>query len=382
MERTPTPLGSAARLAGDAGALGIRTVGGFGRWVLVRADQLDAWLHGRRALAVGVFAGAAFIGSFLDSLLWPHAPLLTALTTSVFGLLVFLLVTARVFSFRTSDGTWSTRLVFDRAFDAVSAAIEIVSTSSSAESLRIFGRVGTLLGLVTLGARNLAALLVITASELFGVTLPSIEALDAPLSWIGGLALVGGGLLWQLGRRRLRQLAQAHHLRPEGRERDQLRAATLALPVVVDTNDAKTMAAACQCGNPVLSRLFEAFSSWKRPRAGSSEDQYQSSLHRHLRKHMPEAEPERERPIPGVGRPDLIVADAVLIEMKRDLTTSGADRGVGQFWRYADAWSRGPLLLVPCGSGRPSAEQFLLTRVEALRSAARPVIVVLARSGS
>lgn len=97
---------------------------------------------------------------------------------------------------------------------------------------------------------------------------------------------------------------------------------------------------------------------------------------------MPGANPQRERPVGNraegtAGRADLVVSDAVLIEMKRGLTTTSAQRAVGQVRMYARAWHNGPLILLLCDADPAIVQQFLGREMMTLRNEA-PVLVVLA----
>jgi hypothetical protein len=97
---------------------------------------------------------------------------------------------------------------------------------------------------------------------------------------------------------------------------------------------------------------------------------------------MPGANPERERPIgdraQGTnGRADLVVSDSVLIEMKKGLTTTTAQRALGQIQMYLRAWDRGPVMLLVCEADAATVQTFLAREIEEIRRRA-PVLMVLA----
>lgn len=112
-----------------------------------------------------------------------------------------------------------------------------------------------------------------------------------------------------------------------------------------------------------------------------------ASLHRFIRKRMPGSNPQRERPIGSrgegtAGRADIIVAESVLIEMKRGVNTSTAQKAVGQIKMYMRGWSQGPIILLLCDAASENAERYLRREIEDLRAKGSSVVLVLAvRSG-
>jgi hypothetical protein len=69
----------------------------------------------------------------------------------------------------------------------------------------------------------------------------------------------------------------------------------------------------------------------------------------------------------------------VLIEMKRGLSTSTAQKALGQVQMYADAWGkRGPILLLICGVPRQVVERHLGNSLERLRQSG-VLVAVMAR---
>jgi hypothetical protein len=97
---------------------------------------------------------------------------------------------------------------------------------------------------------------------------------------------------------------------------------------------------------------------------------------------MPGANPQRERPVGKAaegtaGRADLIVSDAIVIELNRGISTTAAQRALGQVQMYLRAWDRGPVLLLLCDADPMVANRFLGQEIAALRARA-PVLLVLA----
>jgi hypothetical protein len=132
----------------------------------------------------------------------------------------------------------------------------------------------------------------------------------------------------------------------------------------------------------VLVELLQLLATW-RPRQRDYEDEYQASLHRFIRKRMPGSDPQRERPIGSrrdhtAGRADIIVAESVLIEMKRGVTTSTAHRAVGQIRAYTRSWRQGPIILLLCDAAPESAEHYLRREVEEIRAKGSSVVLVFA----
>ena len=367
-------LGAAARMALEAGQLGARGVGGFGERVLDAADRFDRACYGRRASVLWALALLTVLGTAMDADQSPRAPLWMALTTTAFCMVALPLGLGRALSFREDNGSWSLHLVAERLANVVALAIDALSTTGRT---RAIGKVVVFLGAVTLVVRNILVLASIVANDIFATRLATLESMDDRLLWasmgVGGVGI----LLWLLGSWRLHNDARRLHLRPKGREVEDLLRAAKAMPAVVDCREERNVAAVRACGNPLLTQLVDALAKWK-PRKAIYEKDYQASLHRHLCRVMPEAEPERERPFKDArGRLDIVVGGAILIEMKVNVSTSTADKGLGQVLRYGQYWHNGPLVLLLCGAGKEEAERSLIARLDAVRAAA-PVTVVLA----
>ncbi len=74
----------------------------------------------------------------------------------------------------------------------------------------------------------------------------------------------------------------------------------------------------------------------------------------------------------------MVVSDSVLIEMKKGLTTSSAQRARGQIQMYLRAWNRGPVMLRVCDVDPATAKRFLVQEIEELRRRQVPVMMVFA----
>ena len=149
------------------------------------------------------------------------------------------------------------------------------------------------------------------------------------------------------------------------------------LPFVIDTFDPDGN------GAPVeLQVLLHHIARWK-PRHQDSEAAYEASLKRFLQRELPGAKVERQQSLQTsdgrmVGKVDLVVDDVLAIELKRLLRSSEADRAVGQVWKYAEAWTRGPVMLLLCETRAGFARAGFIDRIGELRDRGRPLFVVAA----
>lgn len=386
------PVPAAVRQAGR--------VGRFGSWLLDTADAIDRGLYGARVLAV---AGAAFVtvlASALEAWLprglvardWPQpdAPIVTALSTFLFTGLLMTLFIARLGSFRDDEGQWSVELTQRRAHELrvdVGDAFSAFGTMESALRWKAFGRVTLFVGFLVLALRNIWVLATITLDEFVGVHLSELEAASHGAMLLGIGAATIGLLTWLTGWSKLRRQPITRSLHPTEQERAQIVTAIGALPSTIDCNDTESvLRLARHAGHPVLVELLQLLATWK-PHQRAYEDQYQASLHRFIRKRMPGSNPERERPLGSraegtLGRADLIVAESVLIEMKRGVNTSTAQKAMGQIQMYMRSWTQGPVILLLCDAASENAERLLRREIEQLRAQGASVVMVLAaRSG-
>ena len=58
--------------------------------------------------------------------------------------------------------------------------------------------------------------------------------------------------------------------------------------------------------------------------------------------------------------------------------SSEADRAVGQVWKYAEAWTHGPVMLLLCETRAGFAQAGVIDRIGELRDRGRPLFVVAA----
>lgn len=390
---TPLPPSSrAAQAAGRmvsqvaiAGVRGTQQIGSLGEKFLVMADDIDAALYGKRAAAITISALFTVLATIFEA----HenrAPFMTTIMTALFSLFLFLLLVARIGSFRNDEGNWSFAIVADRLRSAGKSFGEGFSAfweMTGGQRATAIGK--TLIGvsLVGLALRNIVVLLVILAEELFEASIGTAKSLDEAMMTAGIYALLAGFGLWAWGWQSSRSAGKELQLVPDEAGRERLVAATKEMPLIIDCADKdKALQWANRTKDPVLKAVIEVLVRWQ-PRGAESEADYQASLHRKLRRDLPGANPERERPIGARatgnrGRADLVVSDSVLIEMKKGLTTSSAQRALGQIQMYLSAWNRGPVMLVLCEVDPASAQQFLVKEIDNLRKRQEPVMMVFA----
>lgn len=372
--------------------VGARSLGGVGSRLLDWSDRLDASLYGYRAKVVGFGALLTVVASVIDDQAWPRTPWLTAVSTYVFLVFLTMLFAARLGALRDDDGNWSFALVFRRAGEvrvALGESVGALGATSGATLVKSSARASSFLALLALAFRNVAVLLNLTVEEFLDDRVALIADAESYLLY-GGVILVGFGaflhvIAWWL----LRRAGGARLRHPDHQDRERIQAALQSLPPVIDCGDAaQARELARRAGHPILEQLLESLAGWK-PQRFDYEDQYQGSLYRLLRRKMPSTNPQREYPMrdstegrKGLkGRADLVVSDAVLIEMKRRLTTSTAQRALGQLHMYLKLWSKGPVILVLCDAEDTAAVRFLSAEVAALRSRAPVLLVLAARSG-
>ena len=369
-----------------AGVRGTQQIGSLGEKFLAMADDIDVALYGKRAIAITVGAFLTVAATVFDAYNNPRAPFMTTIMTALFSFLLFFLVVARIGSFRDDEGKWSFDVVADRLRSAGKSFGESFSAfweMAGGQRAAAVGKMLVGISLVGLALRNIVVLLVIIAEEIFEVSIGTAKSLDESMMTAGMYAILAGLALWLWGWQSTRSSGKELQLVPTEAGRERLVAAAKEMPLIIDCADkAKALELADRTKDPVLKAIIKVLVSWQ-PRGAESEADYQASLHRKLRRELPATNPERERPIGARatgnrGRADLVVSDSVLIEMKKGLTTSSAQRALGQIQMYLSAWNRGPVMLVVCEVDPAMAQQFLVKEIENLRKRQEPVMMVFA----
>jgi hypothetical protein len=142
-----------------------------------------------------------------------------------------------------------------------------------------------------------------------------------------------------------------------------------------------------------LRRLIGALLTWK-PKRHQVEEGFQRSFERHLldnsysaneiKRHPQLRWTARDRaPTSGDKRavPDFVIADSVLVEIKRNVEFSGAsDRSLGQMNRYSIGFRRhGPALLVVCNEYDDELRVLVEKTVRSWKTHGAPVMAYFAR---
>jgi hypothetical protein len=354
----------------------VEQIGGFGHWFLGVADRTDRFLYGRRTTLIASLALLTVMAGFVDDI---NLPVFTAISTWLFTLLLFILITARVGSLRDEEGNWSLALLGHRISAWWDGMLEFTE-SGGPFLVQGLGKAAAFLGLLVLGLRNTLMLLLLIAHELFGAPPTSLAATESTMQWLGTTSLLVGAIFLVIAWIRLRSTAKTKGLVLDDNGKAQLKSSVHGLPPLIDCLNVQELRALIgQTSHPLLRELLEALAAWK-PRNANNEQAYHASLYRMLRRRMPGANPEKERPIAADtpelrGRADLVIGDSILIELKARLTKSTAQRAIGQLRMYARAWTQGPIVLVVCGD-RSHAHQLLSRELAELHQKA-PVFMIL-----
>jgi len=345
------------------------------------ADKFDSALYGRRTKALVGAAGLVVLAPRFSEWLG-HVPVLQPIALIVFLVLALVLAVARIAMFRNEDGKWDPALGLANIRLGVADVFSAVGRLRDAhpkQRLQIVGSffVGaSLLGLAVRAAFN----------GLYDLGVDSWD-FDWSDQWDWS-ALVGGAVLWVWARWATHRDGQRAALLADPSENAQAAEAVaqafVGLPNVVDCRDSEAAAAFLrQSSHPLVTRLVSELGAW-RPRRSDTEKPYQHSLFRKLRVAVPEAEPQLEVPLrsqglPYMGRIDILLGRCVLIEIKRHLTTSTAQKALGQIEMYAQIWQRkGPVVLVLCDTDPYFAVSFFEPALNRLRASGLSVVAVLA----
>jgi hypothetical protein len=371
----------------EFGVQGTLHVGRLGDALLRASDAVDRQLFGYRAKVVAIAASLAVLASAVEPQLEHPAPVLMAVATWLFmGLLVVLLL-ARLGSFRDDEGGWSAELVSRKFGEGITGwreALSDLGVLPGPARLHAAGRAMATLGIVVLAFRNLFTLATITVTELTPFQLAFDPSLDRTILHVG-IGVAGLGVACRLLGWLTRPQGASKHLDRADQER--VVAASNALPLVLDCAEPATVAEAAHlAGHPLLRQVLELLATW-RPRRFDYEDQYEASLHGFIRLRLPWASPEKQYPLrmPEGGRAlraDLVVNQCVLIEMKRGLDRSSAQRALGQVQMYHRAWGRGPVVLLLCDTDRATADRCIVPELRVLRNHIPVLLVLAARTTS
>lgn len=349
------------------------------------AEWIDARLHRWRSKAFFILCSLVAFAEFAAALadvdpLWVELPaflLLAVLSTT--------LLLARVASFRDERGAWSIRMVGRRIASAAGWAWQSIREFWQAPWLENLRLVGLWVMTVGLGGVSVATFLglvlrVVTLAIDVDASVAAWTRTLAFVSWV--FSAVGVAILFV--RWRVSGSLPGATRPVDSRARAAARAEVLGLPFVLDFVHDRAAASRAVGALPesLLRQVLAEVAAWRPHRRFELERDYQESLCRHIARRLPDLSPELERPFStqsSRGRLDLVVGDAVVLEMKHSVSASEAQRAAGQLMQYATFWgAKGPVILVVCETSQEFATSLIGELVAGLRSAGYPVLAVAA----
>ena len=340
--------------------------------IAIGDSRLDGWRARILATVAAVVVGTSF---FNNTTYYVIAAIVLALVVCLLG-------AGRVLAFRADDGRWvvwrtlvtNTRLALDAIGDFWKAPFS--------EKARQICNVAALVGFMLLAIQPPIKWVMETLCEFIGerfVDSP-FETLDYVLRSIGGISLAASVGFFVARRRSLQSHAAATGL-GVGRAGNSLALAhdLRGLPAVLDLTRDR---AAPRVADPLLNGVLASLAAWSPPRWCKREIEYERSLVRHLEKVLPEVRIHAQFPIANADgelrRLDVVIAKAIVLELKCALDAAASQRARGQIEDYLDMWTGGPVLLVVCETPAHFAETQLMGKVRALHSAGRPVLAIAA----
>lgn len=345
----------------DPAALGIDAattgVGLFGRAAFWIDDKLYGWRRFLFTVLALVTAVAYGFGP-----LWYFVGLLSL------ALAGYIYLLARVWGLRDEDGNWRWAYVLTR-IKAWFGGLAEFSLPPLAAMVRSVGAWLMSIGLFVLALSPAVVALAAALSDVFGEGIKPSQYVSWHrwLAWPAGLIAFFGLLLYM--RWWLRMRGSAGQLRAALRGNE-----GLYFDAWRDSVDSYTE-------DPGLRRVLHALRTW-RPRRCQSEADYELSLVRHLVRMLPDVSIQTQRPVHyanlRVGKIDVVIADWFALELKKRVKATEADRAVGQVWKYAETWGRGPVGLLLCESTGDGIEQLMAERLAQLRSQGRQVLLIAA----
>jgi hypothetical protein len=353
--------------------------------VLDVADRVDAAFYGKRRLVLVVLSLLVAGLSWWEAASSPRDLRWTAVGTLLLAAYLEVLLLARVGSFRDDAKRWSAQLVRERLTvfrEDVVESFKAASALPGSVRLRSAGAFLAGLAIVLLALHNVVVLTQVVLAEVLSTRSTTLASVDSAVFLAGCAGLCLGLALWLLGLWLGRTARAADRLVVHDGERAALARAARDMPAaIIDCRDAEAIAALARAtAHPLLGELLTSLAAWK-PRSHPSEAGYVASLLRSLRQRMPSVSAERERPMRDDKqrfRADLVLGDAVLVEMKRGLSAASAQRALGQVQMYARLWAqKGPVVLLICGAPRATVDALLGPSLPMLRQLG--VVVALAR---
>jgi hypothetical protein len=299
-----------------------------------------------------------------------------------FVLLTATLAVARIAMFRDEDGRWAPSIGLSNLLEEGNDLRERLNTYrglGANQRLQMVGSGLIAIALVVLAVRRIANMVYESGLDSWDF--------DWGEAWDYGAFTIGVGLWW-MGFLALRREGRRTSLVVDASKDDRAaRAVSSAfadLPAVIDCREGGSAEMfAMRASHPLLANLLTVLGQWH-PRRAEKEKPYQRSLHRKLLQLLPAADPKEEVPLRSqhvrhTGRIDILLGHCVLIEMKRRLTTSTAQKALGQVLMYADLWrDKGPLVLLLCDTDAEFAVPFFEPHVRRLRADGCSVVAIMA----
>jgi hypothetical protein len=333
-------------------------------------DQFDRNLYGKRMqyFMWGTIS-VLIISPFLDWILEVPHDRLTYLTTFIFLIFIITMILAWLGSWRDDEGNWTWKRAKSRLqtyYEMMKDASVETKTNSLDETLYIVGRTLFFSSLVWKAFQNLSVFVRKPLESLTGSyfsDMREFEKMTNKFYWI--MLLAGVAIIYYLYRKNeqilsrvkneIRQLFGGKSAVGEKyfNEIARIDVRSTTELVINSRYDEHVKLITTQNKSSLFNDFVNALQNWN-PRNCYYEYEFQEKLIRYLRKVMPDATIETERPIGLVtdgnrGRADIVINDTILIEMKRDTSAGAVQRAKGQMMQYSDIWKdKGPVILLLC----------------------------------
>jgi hypothetical protein len=324
-----------------------------------KLDPIDAALYGIKAKLVVFFSFLVLVfAPLLDEIFQTSRDWLTYYSTLLFVLFLSLAFLCWISSWREDDGSWTWNAVKARLrtyYEISKIIVKRTKTDSGDEQLYRLARLLIMAGVVWKALQNVSVFVRHPIESLLSGTrfsmLRNFERFTNHWFWIP--LVIGFGImlyLWynnrQITKRLTQEFRQFWSVKNNRKPEKQSSFSSLIVNAK-DSNQIQPIIASNQSN--LVKEFLTVLQSWQ-PMTFSKESDYQNALHLYLAAVLPNAVVRREYPIKSdgkVSRPDIVIDDTLLIEMKRRAT--GIDRAVGQIDKYTRAWNnRGAVILLLC----------------------------------
>jgi len=330
------------------------------------SERVDRTTRGHRTAVLGAFAlvaaGSDWVAEYLE---WEAA---TWGAWSALALLwaIFLVGTGWVSTFRDDDDNWQLSPLLE------SGQLFVEHLPGRAQDIWAWTTAAAATGVVALAGRQVLRLIDLST---FGQLTSNLAGAIVVASTVGFLAMLFAAVFLLAG-----LVAWLRRDTSDGRDkRDEAPTSVAGLPVWITR--AELAQHARLCTQPMIRALLQHLHGWPAGRRWKNEHTYSNSLLYLLRRRAKGWRVKRESFI-GVknegtrGRADLVIEDSVLVELKRSLTTSTADRAMGQVQRYAANWTAGPVILLFVERLAAEQRRRVEASITALRAEGRQVLVL------